>query len=289
MVLRLDPDIPVVWRGPAGVQFGVERVLGIVDPLTAAQERVLSALRSGIGEHAYEAVAGALGASPQEAEELFEAASPAMTRSIADGLRADAAPRVTVRGSDGLARDIAATLAGTVELRDDEDVDFAVLVAPWVVSPADSGTWLRRDIPHLAVTLGDGVVTVGPLVVPGRTACLYCLHAHRRDADRAWPAIAAQLLDRSPPPIAAVIRHEATALVARRVAGHLMRAATGEAGGDGAWASRLSPDSDEVRTLAWAPHAECRCGARPESDWAGGAGRASPARPTTATDAAGRA
>ena len=41
--------------------------------------------------------------------------------------------------------------------------------------------WQARGIPHLPVVLGDAGVVVGPLVLPGRTACLRC-------AGPAWPA-----------------------------------------------------------------------------------------------------
>jgi hypothetical protein len=34
--------------------------------------------------------------------------------------------------------------------------------------------WQARGIPHLPVVLGEAGVVVGPLVLPGRTACLRC-------------------------------------------------------------------------------------------------------------------
>lgn len=41
--------------------------------------------------------------------------------------------------------------------------------------------WQARGIPHLPVVIGQDRVVVGPLVLPGRTACLGC-------AQDAWPA-----------------------------------------------------------------------------------------------------
>jgi bacteriocin biosynthesis cyclodehydratase domain-containing protein len=46
---------------------------------------------------------------------------------------------------------------------------------------------------HLAVSVRDGTVVVGPLVRPRHTPCLNCLDLHRRDRDPGWPAVAAQL------------------------------------------------------------------------------------------------
>jgi hypothetical protein len=51
----------------------------------------------------------------------------------------------------------------------------------------------QRTAPRLDVYLRDGVVVVGPLVLPGGSPCGECLELHRRDRDRAWPALAAQL------------------------------------------------------------------------------------------------
>ena len=54
-----------------------------------------------------------------------------------------------------------------------------------------------RGLAHLAVRLRDGVGVVGPLVYPGRTACLGCLDRTRGDLDPRWPAVAAQLAGRA--------------------------------------------------------------------------------------------
>jgi hypothetical protein len=51
----------------------------------------------------------------------------------------------------------------------------------------------QRTSARLDVYLRDGTVVVGPLVIPGRSPCGQCLELHRRDRDRAWPALAAQL------------------------------------------------------------------------------------------------
>lgn len=55
---------------------------------------------------------------------------------------------------------------------------------------------LDDGVAHLPVRLRDGVGVVGPLVLPGRTACLRCLDMHRADRDPGWPGVAAQLVGR---------------------------------------------------------------------------------------------
>lgn len=46
--------------------------------------------------------------------------------------------------------------------------------------------------PHLHAGVHADLATIGPLVVPGVTSCLRCLHLHRRDADPAWPLLSVQ-------------------------------------------------------------------------------------------------
>jgi bacteriocin biosynthesis cyclodehydratase domain-containing protein len=50
---------------------------------------------------------------------------------------------------------------------------------------------------HLLVRLRDGVGVVGPLVLPGRSACLGCLERWRTERDPGWPAVTAQLAGRA--------------------------------------------------------------------------------------------
>ena len=48
-------------------------------------------------------------------------------------------------------------------------------------------------VPYLLAEVRDTVGVVGPLVLPGRSACLRCLDLTRTDLDPGWPALAAQL------------------------------------------------------------------------------------------------
>src|SRR5262249_23662193 len=54
------------------------------------------------------------------------------------------------------------------------------------------------QVPHLAVMAGEAIGVVGPLVVPGRTACLLCLDYVRAGNDPAWPLILAQIGHKRP-------------------------------------------------------------------------------------------
>jgi hypothetical protein len=68
---------------------------------------------------------------------------------------------------------------------------FAVLVG--FDAPASLTALSYRRIAHLAVSVRDGTVVVGPLVRPGCSPCLNCLDLTRQALDPDWQAIAAQL------------------------------------------------------------------------------------------------
>ena len=48
------------------------------------------------------------------------------------------------------------------------------------------------ESPHLPVSVHRAKASVGPLVIPGHSPCLRCVHLHSKDHDPAWPIIAEQ-------------------------------------------------------------------------------------------------
>ena len=73
--------------------------------------------------------------------------------------------------------------------------DLVVLTSAALTLAAlpDLADGLVRDrVAHLAVSAGEAIGVVGPLVRPGRSACLGCVGRRKADADPAWPKIAAQ-------------------------------------------------------------------------------------------------
>jgi bacteriocin biosynthesis cyclodehydratase domain-containing protein len=77
--------------------------------------------------------------------------------------------------------------------------DVVVLADTEVVDPVLARRPTARGQPHLAARVRETLGVVGPLVLPGRTACLVCLELARADADPAWPRLAAQLTGRLVP------------------------------------------------------------------------------------------
>ena len=283
MVLKVGAGVPLVWRSPSSLQFGVDRPLVVLDDVDAGTERMVAALVPGISRTGFDMMARTAGLTAESADELLRRLEPVLeTESAAPEFR------VAVEGDGPLADELRRVLGadGVLAAPDGRAPNLAVIVAGWVIAPEDHGSWLRRDIPHLPVVIGDGGVTVGPLVEPGNGPCLYCVQLTRTDDDPSWPAIATQLWNRPAPPMSPLAVSEAAAFVARRVrervsGGEVSTGSTTEAV---SW--RLAAADGRVSSRAWTRHAACRCAAPAESDWGPAADLADPPATRRAADAA---
>lgn len=198
MVLALDPSVRRVWRDPHSLQFGVDRTRLVLQPVTAAEERMIAALADGVAPAGLRMIAARAHASPHEVDALLDRLRPVLAARMPPA----ALPAVVIDGDGPTAARMRSLLgdAGVAAPAglswDDPAVETAgaaIIVGAYAIEPARYARWLRRDVPHLPVVFGDAGVTVGPLVEPGAGPCLRCLDLHRTDADPAWPAMAAQL------------------------------------------------------------------------------------------------
>lgn len=113
----------------------------------------------------------------------------------------------------------------------------------------------RSQVPHLCVACGPARVVVGPFVLPGRSACLSCLHRHRTDADPGWPAVAGHL-SAAPGGAPAVVAAAAVCLAVGEVLAHVdgIHSPTTVDGTLEWWAGEQAP-----RRRTWSQHPECGC------------------------------
>jgi hypothetical protein len=103
--------------------------------------------------------------------------------------------RVGVRGNGTVADAVQQLVtASGLTAADQQNADITIVVgghgidAPEALLPLDvSSESSIGDRPHLPVSAYRGHATIGPLVIPGRTPCLNCLHLLRRDTDPEWP------------------------------------------------------------------------------------------------------
>lgn len=251
MVLRIDPRRPLVWRTPHSIQIGVDPVVAVVDPVDDGDARLIAALATGVTRGGLSMLASTLGVAPARVDELLAHLEPAFAP-----LPAPAVRRVAVIGAVPAAGRIARIVAdaghpviaaahgaGVV----DSSIDAAILVSHHVVDPNEHLAWLRRDIVHVAIVIGEQSATVGPRVEPGVTPCLACVDQARTAADPAWPAIESQLWGMPAHADAPMLATEA-AIEALRVLRERDDASV-----------RIDAITGRRHRRSWAPSAQCGC------------------------------
>jgi bacteriocin biosynthesis cyclodehydratase domain-containing protein len=120
--------------------------------------------------------------------------------------------------------------------------------------------WLmRKRIPHLAASASEAIGVVGPLVLPGNTACLRCLDLARADRDPAWPLILAQLSGRQADPAScdAPLATAVAAQAAFQALALIDRAGSADAVTNGTL--ELFLPGWQWRRRTWPPHPRCSC------------------------------
>lgn len=285
MLLRFRPGLPILRRGDGTVQLGPGP-----DALRLEQgptfDRLLTRLGgSGARRESLIRELGRLGATPDAVEALLDRLEPALARTSAPrsgaiALRGPGAERLAARlEPQGIA---CAPWDDRLPRRRPRQAPLALAVelASGRVPARRMAEAMSVDLPHLPIAALDGTVTIGPLVIPGETACLRCAELTAEDEDPAWPVLAAQL-ERWPglDPLAGPLALElAVATIVARVA-RGERALEGRSislGPDGVPAPRPAPS-----------HAACACRALP------GTGSAPagppPARRSSPSSAAGAA
>ena len=170
-----------------------------------------------------------------------------------------AGPAATM--ADGLRSALTQELDGGVHVANHwskpEHLPIDLTVLAWDAPEPDrviTDQLMRTDQPDLVLrSLGAGAV-VGPLVVPGETACLRCTDLTRRSRDRDWPLLLNRLsrIAMPPPPLAAAW---CGSVAVTQVIAHLQgspaqtRNATVEIG---------APDY-QLRVRSWPQHPGCGC------------------------------
>lgn len=167
------------------------------------------------------------------------------------------APRSQVQPTDPPHAPSVRARAGGPYLGDRSERPDLVILAP--VGPLDGvlvNELTSLGIPHMLVAAFEGHGSVGPLVRPGRTACLHCLDLTRRDRDPGWPIVTARLGGFP----AGEIACDATlaTLVAAEATGHALAFLDGRPSIVTNGTVDVLPDWQRKRR-SWAIHPQCRC------------------------------
>ncbi len=252
--MRLRPGVHVVRRDDGHVQVGLDpphRVIARADPTHLS---LLDDLRHG----------GAAAPGDGAQERLVRALGQAglLDQSSAPPAPADRVPGAVVLVDHGLGdgvdrlRELLEGSGVDVSVATDSGpVDLVVLCAAGPLPRAVVDPWLAEGTPHLVVS-GTGVpgsARVGPLVDPGRTACLRCVDASEAAHDPRRTLVLEQLALRSPAPVDPLTLELALVWAARDVvaflAGH--RPPT--------WSATVDVHAPAPTPRAWPRHPDCGC------------------------------
>ena len=269
----LVPGVRVVPRGRDRLQVGLERP--VLLRRTTAAETALSALAT-----------GDLPAQDPETRAVLDALTearlvlPGDPRGSADLEPGDLAALALAHPETAVAR-LARRARAVLEVRGSLGVDPWPLLRAAGVNPrrgaADLALVLcagepRREeldllvrdrVPHLVVRMVDGLLTVGPYVVPGRTACVRCIDSHREDEEPGHQLVVDRYSrlagrprgDAMPEPLDHALATLGVAWAVR----DLVSAVDGDR--PSTWSStlRIGPDLSATQAVAWLRHPECGC------------------------------
>lgn len=155
------------------------------------------------------------------------------------------------------ARERLGVVAPSVDRRP-QPPDLVVLAPPEGTALDDLRERLTPGTPHLVAEVRDTVGVVGPLVLPGASACLRCLDLVRTDLDPGWPTMAAQLATpaRAPAACDGVLAVAVAATAAQQVLG--LVDGWPRPAALGATLELALPDW-RWRRRSWPTHADCGC------------------------------
>jgi bacteriocin biosynthesis cyclodehydratase domain-containing protein len=243
----LAPGLRVVARGRDRLQVGIgERC--VVVPRTAPHAPVLDALLDGRTPPA----------DPASRSVIAELVARGV---VVDAIRRRTpVARVALLGDLGTDPEPHLAAARLRPVEDRWDVGLALSTGEADRDRLDR--WVRDGLPHLVVRLVDGEVVLGPLVVPGRTACLRCVDEHRADEDpdhlavlhRYTTACRSPRPDGVPDPADPLLATLATCWAAHDLRSHL----TGDR--PATWSATLTLGGpDGLTAAAWPRHPACWC------------------------------
>ncbi|MFJ3581122.1 TOMM precursor leader peptide-binding protein [Streptomyces sp. NPDC090127] len=191
--------------------------------------------------------------------------------------RAAAAHRLVARSAPG-GRPPRAPRRATGELGRDPGLSL-VLVTPrdglaaYLPDPIPAEGWIATGTPHLYAGVVEATGVVGPLVLPGGTACARCAQEERTDREPVWPRMLAQWRS-GPATEVPPCDLGLAATVAGLAVSHALAFLDGELPSSTGARWEVSLPLLEWRVERMRPHPACPCGAgrRGEGEHASGVG-----------------
>lgn len=182
------------------------------------------------------------------------------------GERRDAAGRSAVRRAAPETRRSAGAPAARGDTRPGRPGAVLTVIAPrdgllaYAPDVDQARQLVAAGVPHLYAGVLEGMGVVGPLVLPGRTACGECLARQRAGEDPAWPLIVAQLRSGRQPAVPACDVALAAA-IAGLAAAHALAHLDGRVPPSTGARVELSLGRLRARERTLPPDPGCGCGA----------------------------
>lgn len=256
---RLTAPVSLLWRPAGALQVGLDAAGAVLLP--RAPEGADIALRALRSARTIAEVARIAPLVPRAW--IAEAVDTLAALGLVTRLSTTRGATVTVVGDGVLAHAVASlltaegrTLTTTSALPPDPHAADLVVVCPSTAEPDRVDLRELAGVPHLVVRAEPERAVVGPFMTPGSGyACVTCTDLVRRDLDRDWPHLLAQLC-RSRHTASPQQTAWASALVSAQLTAWLA-GRTPEASG-ATW--ELDAHSGGVGVRRWPRHPDCGCG-----------------------------
>jgi hypothetical protein len=250
---RLAPGLRVVRRGRDHLQIGLYDGRRALLPRTEAVDEALTLLLEHRAVEPDAAAAAVLDQLEQRGCLARERADLARHRVAVLG-RLDVPGLLDVHG---LLDAVGVTTTASVD-----EADVVIVLSAGELDRDRVDPLIRRRTNHVIARLVDGGALLGPFVVPGATACLRCIDAHRSVHDPDHVAVTARYVRATArsrpdgvPDLEPALAAVALAWVVRDVVAHL----TGWEPSTWSRTIELSPDPTRRDEREWLRHPSCGC------------------------------
>lgn len=241
----LRPGLHVVRRDDQHLQVGIDPPWRLVVPDRPDVQRLLVDLEAGRSPAPD---------TPEARRVLLALARAGMLAEPEPQHAAQPPAAVSVHGNGPAVAEAVRVLRATGCPVANGDGAVALLVTDGEARRSDVDVHVRDGRPHLVVAGSALGYTIGPFVVPGATACLRCVDAHRGEHDPRRAVVVEQLGGRPGGPDDPALRTLAAAWAVRDVLSYLAGRSPAT------WSATITVGLDLVPVRhAWARHPHCGC------------------------------
>jgi hypothetical protein len=114
-------------------------------------------------------------------------------------------------------------------------------------------------VPHIAVSFDTEFASISPMIIPGQTACLFCLDSMRTKQDSNWPVLASQLIASQKKFDDAASQLFTAGVVIQKILSRIDKVAGFEQSEENLSGYRMNLKSGEITEFIWPKHPACGC------------------------------